>query len=349
MHMAYTSHFSGIGSGMALGPTIILLNKYFDKRSGVANGIALSGSSLGSLSFPILSRYLIDTYGFGGTFIILTGLFLQNMVVGALLRPVDFYTKRKRRPVASTKSRTNGLIETSTELVTIQQPKRFRNTGEMRVNKKFSSNDNIMYTSIHDLGPQGTKHLAKRYCFRKKDCSTGQGECLGGVLECGIMKNTLFQLYLCIVVASGIAASLPATFVAGQANDSGASENEIAYLMSTIGIADFMGRILLGFLGDRLPIKRHYLVAFNMVVMGVIFQIQPIYKSYWSLCVVAAVIGFFGTASMSLYPLLLIQFCGKDNLSNGMGIMLMMMGIVYFITFPTLGTYSSIDILYASK
>ncbi|CAH1778580.1 unnamed protein product [Owenia fusiformis] len=85
---------TGIGSGFAYGPSYILVVQYFNKRRSLANGIAVAGSSVGQLLFPLLLRHLVDTYGYRNSLILIGGINLNIVLSGALYRPLDFY-KRK--------------------------------------------------------------------------------------------------------------------------------------------------------------------------------------------------------------------------------------------------------------
>ncbi|KAI1151892.1 major facilitator superfamily domain-containing protein [Nemania diffusa] len=58
---------SGIGAGIYFTPAISLVNTYFDKRRGLAVGLATTGNSLGGVVYPLIVRELIPTLGFAWT------------------------------------------------------------------------------------------------------------------------------------------------------------------------------------------------------------------------------------------------------------------------------------------
>lgn len=93
MHIHCLKFNIGIGSAMAYSPSIVTVGQYFEKHRALANGISVSGSGLGNFAIPPLMRVLLDNYGLRGTMLILSGLMLNVCVCGALLRPLDFYTK----------------------------------------------------------------------------------------------------------------------------------------------------------------------------------------------------------------------------------------------------------------
>jgi nitrate/nitrite transporter NarK len=57
---------------------MIILGQYFDKRRGIATGIAISGGCLGGLLLPPIYRILLDTYGLRGTLMLTGGLLFHN-------------------------------------------------------------------------------------------------------------------------------------------------------------------------------------------------------------------------------------------------------------------------------
>uniref|UniRef100_A0A8D8TLC5 Monocarboxylate transporter 5 n=2 Tax=Cacopsylla melanoneura TaxID=428564 RepID=A0A8D8TLC5_9HEMI len=86
--------FVGIGAGLSFPPGIFIVTSYFLKYRGLANGIAISGSALGSIFLPPFLRYLLETYGYRGAVLIMGGITL-NVWVGAMLyQPVSWHMKK---------------------------------------------------------------------------------------------------------------------------------------------------------------------------------------------------------------------------------------------------------------
>ena len=54
----------GIGCGLLFGPSLVVVGQYFHKRRALANGLALSGGSIGQLVIPMYLALVIRTYGF---------------------------------------------------------------------------------------------------------------------------------------------------------------------------------------------------------------------------------------------------------------------------------------------
>ena len=87
-------------------PSIIVVGLYFERRRALANGIAMCGSGIGTFIFAPLCTYLQNEYTWRGGTLILSGLLLNCCVTGALFRPLEANTRRKRKPVLQDKEMT---------------------------------------------------------------------------------------------------------------------------------------------------------------------------------------------------------------------------------------------------
>jgi len=70
------------------------INLHFSRRRALANSLANIGSGLGTTLMPLLLTSLLDFYGWRGTFLILSGMYLQSLICGMLIRPVKRTRKR---------------------------------------------------------------------------------------------------------------------------------------------------------------------------------------------------------------------------------------------------------------
>ena len=86
--------FTGVGAGSSYGPTVVVMATYFEKRRALANGIAITSASLGSLCFPPLIQSCLDYYGLQGTFIIMAGIMAQVCAAAMLYRQPGFFLSR---------------------------------------------------------------------------------------------------------------------------------------------------------------------------------------------------------------------------------------------------------------
>lgn len=67
----------------------LMINTYFNRRRGLANGIALSGAGVGVFLMSPLIQFCLVEYGWRGTMLVSGGIVLNFCVCGALLRPLN--------------------------------------------------------------------------------------------------------------------------------------------------------------------------------------------------------------------------------------------------------------------
>lgn len=84
----------GTGAGLSFPPGVFIVTSYFVRLRGLANGIAISGSALGSIILPPFLRLLLEVYGFRGAVLIMGGLILNVLVGASLYDPVQQHLKK---------------------------------------------------------------------------------------------------------------------------------------------------------------------------------------------------------------------------------------------------------------
>ncbi|XP_029454893.1 monocarboxylate transporter 4 isoform X2 [Rhinatrema bivittatum] len=80
---------TGLGLALNFQPSLIMLNRYFDKRRPLANGLSAAGSPVFLCTLSPLGQILQFQFGWRGGFLILGGLILNCCVCGALMRPLE--------------------------------------------------------------------------------------------------------------------------------------------------------------------------------------------------------------------------------------------------------------------
>uniref|UniRef100_A0A8C4R928 Monocarboxylate transporter 2 n=1 Tax=Eptatretus burgeri TaxID=7764 RepID=A0A8C4R928_EPTBU len=78
----------GLGMAFNLQPALTIIGKYFFKRRPLANGLAMAGSPVGLSTLAPLNQFLFDSFGWRGSFLILSGILLHCCVAGSLMRPI---------------------------------------------------------------------------------------------------------------------------------------------------------------------------------------------------------------------------------------------------------------------
>ncbi|XP_005111296.2 monocarboxylate transporter 5 [Aplysia californica] len=83
--------FYGCGHALIYCPTLYILSLYFDKRRPIATTLASCGASVGGVVFPLLTRYLLSSYGLQGALVLLSAMLLQQLPMILLYTPPSAY------------------------------------------------------------------------------------------------------------------------------------------------------------------------------------------------------------------------------------------------------------------
>ena len=96
----------GVGSSFAFVSSIVVLGQYFDRRLALANGIATSGSGVGSLVAGPLINYLLQSTGWKNSMRILSAFALVLWIAALLFKPrknhCDITEKREKSKLFDT-------------------------------------------------------------------------------------------------------------------------------------------------------------------------------------------------------------------------------------------------------
>lgn len=90
---------AGISLSCVFTAPIVAVTYYFENRRALATGLTVAGSGIGTFLFAPLIEYLLDEYGWRGALLILSGIMLNLVLCGALIRdlewPEDSYEYKK--------------------------------------------------------------------------------------------------------------------------------------------------------------------------------------------------------------------------------------------------------------
>ena len=122
----------GVSTGCTYIASLIIIAEYFDKKRGVATGITMAGSGVGSFVFPPLISAIISSSDWKFTFAICACIILQTCVCGAFLTPLNSLSSSSSSSSSSSKSKKKPL-----ELKNMKQPEPV--SGETTIQTQPSS------------------------------------------------------------------------------------------------------------------------------------------------------------------------------------------------------------------
>ncbi|XP_013400935.1 monocarboxylate transporter 9-like [Lingula anatina] len=111
------------------------------------------------------------------------------------------------------------------------------------------------------------------------------------------------------------------------ARDVGIGVNKAAFLLSIVGVANTVARIVMGAFADFRCANRRYMLGASIMVRGVIVSMLPSLTGY---NVIATVCGFYGLTvgtTISLVPVVLRDLVGIEKLGPSFGLTMVAVGL----------------------
>lgn len=340
------------GCAASYGPAIVLLSTYFDKRKGLANSLANVGGSIGGLIIPLLIRHLLDTYGLQGALMIMSGLLFHITAVGALMRPFPVKTDTKihekeiemvllqeedtsktangSSKAYGTSANEIGEQESSKMFVQLEpqlsvQSERSIGSHHSIVLDKLSGSTLNLYGSMGNIANAiPVVNFAKSIPSVHSSVSEvdkSKCSCCSNSFNCSILRNHSFQLLMVTGFLCIFGSALTITFIPPFAKDYNIPDDKIALLVTISAVCDFIGRFSVAWIADSGFLRRNHLVGVCIFINGLAAMLNLFYTDFPSFAAYAATYGLVGGVYFSLYPLLIVDAVGQENLSDGLAIL----------------------------
>ncbi|KAK3890003.1 hypothetical protein Pcinc_006031, partial [Petrolisthes cinctipes] len=118
------SLFIGVGGGLTSMCCYQTLPHYFHKRLGLANGIIMSGGSLGCMLMPQFASFLLEHYPFQMTSLIIGATLLNSSALLTLLHPVHWHYRPNQPSPTSRNTTDNTTVPHSKQTERARVPRR---------------------------------------------------------------------------------------------------------------------------------------------------------------------------------------------------------------------------------
>ena len=198
--------------------SMVAVQHYFDTKRAMATGIAVSGSGVGTLTFGIATSSMIDSLGWRWTLRVQAVIILLGIVCGLLYRPLpEEYDIESSESIEKTEEKT-ALMNGSQE----------------------------QYGGTSTSGAQGLINKQEEE-QRAKCCCCPQP--VADYFDSDLFKNPIFYLVCFSVVMFCFGYHVPYTYTPERAQQLGVSPRQSSFLVSIMGIANVVSRLLFGWVG----------------------------------------------------------------------------------------------------
>jgi len=352
---------------------IVGVQAYFVKRRGIATGLVVAGSGFGALIQGPLIQMAIEKYTWRGA------LDLYAMITATILilasfafvpvqqktwksnnEPTNIQTSSSATTSASTASATTSMIAASPlkeedVIADVVRQKSFLRAvaNPAIVDEEAEIADTTGKTSIGGLASHDSTVIdwEKAMATLKADDDATQritkqtsSSDFPSLSIYKLLTIPSFQAYTLFIGSYAFVwFSVPGHF-ARSAVEAGATVEQAALLVSTQGIGNTVGRIVLGLSVDLFPKHKTTIISLAVLSLSIgmlLLSIPEASRSVPYLFFFMAICGSLGGSIVSLQPALIIEMVGMRNLALAQGAFNTFQAPFALMSAPTLGALRS--------
>ncbi|KAI5629453.1 monocarboxylate transporter 7 isoform X1 [Silurus asotus] len=314
-----TGLISGFGCCLSFLPTITILSQYFDKRRSLVTSIASTGECFSLFALAPVFSALKDHVGWRNCMIVI-GL-LQSIVIGcgALLSPIIILPKCAKQEEEEEGSRT--------PLKKIPEDK-YEKENELTHTSLSSVDSGVQ--SISSLEPNTAQSGISKTAEKREDYDRElayiplkEETIKGKSLDLSPLKEASFIFYSLFGLFATLGFFAPQLYLIELSVTCGVQRSQATYMLSIMAAAEVFGRLSIGSLMTRKPIRKIYILLICTALLSLVLAIFPAASSqFWTLAFCAAICGFlFGMVASTHIPMLAeADVLGVERMAMGAGI-----------------------------
>ncbi|CAG5909092.1 unnamed protein product [Menidia menidia] len=322
---------AGLGYCLTFLPTVTILSKYFNHRRSLVTAVASTGESLSMFALAPAFSALRDSIGWRHTMAVIGALQSIIIICGVMLRPIIIKPPPKETEALRTQEKSEGTNPEDSETKDNQQ------TGESCLQPlKDSSN-----SAERALLPKGgtSKEEIKESETEKTDVdaekeASSDEETKSGdqkppaknsrLLDFSILRECSFILYSLFGLFATLGFFAPTLYIIELSVSRGVERDKAAYMLSTIAVAEILGRFSIGWVLTRRALVRRKLLVLLACVLAMTADLVgfTLVSEFYGLAVCCGLYGFFmGTLACTHIPMLAEdEVVGIERMSSAAGV-----------------------------
>ncbi|XP_049832016.1 monocarboxylate transporter 1-like [Schistocerca gregaria] len=313
----------GLGSGLVEPSGFLAVKNYFLKKRGSAVGMSTAGGNVSLMVMPYLVWVLLETYGFGGAMLIMSGVSAHGLVGSLLFHPLEWHAVR--RPVASELEPLKGEAQGGA----LRPPAEVGRPQEKR-SRQDASNPSLATCELSSTNGAAPSHLGteKRPLWRRAMAFLDLDLLWSGV-------------YLNVIV--GTAAMVSGTINYGMLlpfylqRHVGLTLSDTALVLTMRAVGDCVARFGVNYFTDRFHVRPRVTFLVGSVLSSLCRSAVAMSSGLVALCVCSGLCGFFRGAAVVNINLCVAEVCPEHKLPGGVGLNMVICGIMLLAVGPVIG------------
>ncbi|KAB5553658.1 hypothetical protein PHYPO_G00041140 [Pangasianodon hypophthalmus] len=322
-----TGLVAGLGYCLTFLPTVTILSQYFNKRRSLVTSIASTGECFSLFALAPAFSALKDQVGWRNCMIVIGLLQASVIGCGALLRPIIIQPECSKQeeelagPQSPLKTNPENKYElenefTRTSLNSVDSGVQSISSGEQNV-----ALSNISETDLEEVekGESEDDQALPSIPLKQKQNEERKRK----RLDLSLLKDISFIFYSLFGLFASLGFFAPQLYLIELSVSYGVQRNKATYMLSIMAAAEIFGRLSIGWIMNRRPIRKIYILLICTVLLCLVLALFPAFSShFWALASCCAICGFlFGTVASTHIPMLAEDdVLGMERMTMGAGV-----------------------------
>ncbi|XP_030646619.1 solute carrier family 16 member 6b [Chanos chanos] len=318
-----TGIVSGLGYCLTFLPTVTILSQYFSKRRSLVTSVASTGECFSLFALAPALTALKDWIGWRYCMVVIGVLQALVIACGALLRPIIIQPKSSKEEGTDSPLR---QPETSYD-----QENEFTRTSfssvDSGVQSLSSSRMNLADNqgTSKDEGEQEQDILPStplKQAQQKEEQEEQPVVRRPKLLDFSVLRDGAFVCYALFGLCATLAFFAPQLYVIELSVSRGVDRDHAAYMLSTMAVAEILGRLSIGCLLNRKPIRKIYILLICTVLLCMVLVFFTCVTEFWGLAVCCCLCGFLtGMVASAHIPMLAEEdVVGIERMPSAVGV-----------------------------
>uniref|UniRef100_A0A671M9T3 Monocarboxylate transporter 7 n=1 Tax=Sinocyclocheilus anshuiensis TaxID=1608454 RepID=A0A671M9T3_9TELE len=294
---------AGLGYCLTFLPTVTILSQYFSKRRSLVTSIASTGECFSLLALAPAMNALKEQIGWRNCLVVIGVMQASIIVCGALLKPIVI----KPKPAAP-ESSTSPLKEPESKY---DLENEFTRTSFGSVDSGVQSVTSSQI-NLSEVLPESPlkKELEDSSISRPK------------LLDFSVLRDASFNCYALFGLFATLGFFAPQLYVIELSVSRGVSRDHATYMLSAMAVAEILGRLSMGWVLNRRPIRKIYILLICTVLLCQVLVVFTFVTEFWGLMSCSCFYGFLlGTVASSHIPMLAEDdVIGIQRMSSAVGV-----------------------------
>ncbi|XP_077595261.1 monocarboxylate transporter 7-like [Stigmatopora nigra] len=319
---------AGLGYCLTFLPTVTILSHYFTRRRSLVTAVASTGEALAMFALAPAFSSMKDLIGWRHTMAVIGALQGSIIICGVVLRPIIIQPKTVQDPKSD--EDTKYAIKDDSIVSNAKNDRELNGNGASYKKVNLDQEGRTLLTE--EVNPQLVPSLKKDSKMEDSQMQDVEKQVKNDekaapklkLLDFSILKEASFILYSFFGLFATLGFFAPQLYVIDLSVNRGVERDRATYMLSTMAVAEIVGRFFIGWLLTQDRIRRRKLLVLLACVISMTADLVgfTLVTEFYGLAVCCAVYGFFmGTLACTHIPMLAEEdVVGLERMSSAAGV-----------------------------